>query len=80
MELSAAGDHRLACHLIEFAVAAEPESHAAHEARVSIYTARRSTETSLMAKGIFRSATADSEYVLTGDLPPVKMVLSIGED
>jgi alkyl sulfatase BDS1-like metallo-beta-lactamase superfamily hydrolase len=80
LELSAAADHRLACQLIEYAVVAEPESHAVHEARTEIYTARRQTETSLMAKGIFRSATADSETVLTGEAPPPKMVLSIGED
>ena len=55
-----AGDHRLACQVIEFAVAAEPESHAVHEARATIYAARRSVETSLMAKGIF---TGDSTCV-----------------
>lgn len=80
VELSAAGAHRLACELVEFAVAAEPESRAVHEARVVIYTARRSTESSLMSKGIFRSAAADSEAVLSGEVPPVRLVLSIGED
>jgi len=80
VELSAAGDHRLACQLIEFAVGAEPESHAAHEARIAVYTARRAVETSLMAKGIYRSATADSEQAITGEVPPPKMVFSIGED
>ena len=80
LELAAAGDHRLACQLIEYAVAAEPESHAVHEARATIYTSRRRTETSLMAKGIFRSATADSEAVLTGEVPRPRMTFSIGED
>ncbi len=78
-ELSSADDHRLACQLIEYAVAARPDSHAAHEARSNIYAARRSTETSLMAKGIYRSAQADSEQVLTGEVPPVEMLLNIGE-
>jgi len=79
-ELSAAGDHRLACQVIEFAAAAEPESHAVHEARATVYAARRAVETSLMAKGIFRSATADSEFAATGEAPDVKLVLSIGDD
>ncbi len=80
VELSGAGDHRLACQVIEYAVAAEPESRSVNEARAAIYTARRASETSLMAKGIFGSATADSELVVTGELPPIKMVLSIGEE
>ena len=78
-ELSAAGDHRLACQVVEYAAAAEPESHAVHEARATIYAARRAVETSLMAKGIFRSATADSEYAASGEAPEFKMVLSIGD-
>ncbi|MDW3215499.1 MAG: alkyl sulfatase dimerization domain-containing protein [Ilumatobacteraceae bacterium] len=80
VELSGAGEHRLACQLIEYAVNADPESQLAHEARATIYTARRRSETSLMAKGIFRSATADSEAVVTGETPAPNMVLSIGED
>jgi alkyl sulfatase BDS1-like metallo-beta-lactamase superfamily hydrolase len=79
LELSSTGDHRLACQVIEYAVAAEPESHAVHEARSNIYAVRRSAESSLMAKGIYRSATADSDAVLSGETPPVKMVLNIGE-
>jgi alkyl sulfatase BDS1-like metallo-beta-lactamase superfamily hydrolase len=79
VELSGADDHRLACQLIEYAVAAEPESHAVHEARATIYAARRAAETSLMAKGIYKSAKADSDTIVTGEVPPVTMVLSIGE-
>jgi alkyl sulfatase BDS1-like metallo-beta-lactamase superfamily hydrolase len=71
------GDHRLACHLIELAAAAEPESHQVHDARRAIYTKRRAAETSLMAKGIFKGAAANSEYVITGELPPTKFVLSL---
>lgn len=78
--LSEAADHRLACQLIEFAAAAEPESHAVHEARAQIYKIRRATETSLMSKGIFKSAVADSETVVSGEAPKTKMILSIGED
>lgn len=80
VELSAAQDHRMASQLIEFAVAAEPESHAVHEARAAIYTARRRSETSLMSKGIFKSAVADSNTVVTGEAPKTTMVLSIGDE
>jgi alkyl sulfatase BDS1-like metallo-beta-lactamase superfamily hydrolase len=60
-ELSEAGEHRLACHLIEMAVLADPESKRAHGARAAIYTQRRSGETSLMAHGIFGFAARESE-------------------
>lgn len=80
LELSGLADHRLACQLIEFAVAAEPESPAVHEARMVIYRARRAEEMSLMSKGIFKSAAADSQAALTGEAPEVSMVLAIGEE
>ena len=32
-----------------------------------------------MAKGIFKSAQADSDTVITGEAPPVTMVLAIGD-
>ena len=79
-ELSGAGDHRLACQIIEFAAAAEPESHAVHEARSQIYSARRGAETSLMAKGIYLSAKAESDFVVTGEVPATKLLFSLGED
>ena len=79
VELSAAGDHRMACQLVEFAAAAEPESRAVHEVRAAVYTARRAAESSLMAKGIFRSAVADSQTVVTGEVPETTMVLNLGE-
>lgn len=56
-----AGDHRMACHLAELAVQAAPDDRAAHEARVEAYRARRGTETSLMAKGIFGWASGESK-------------------
>ncbi|WP_420453510.1 alkyl sulfatase dimerization domain-containing protein [Ilumatobacter sp.] len=76
---STAGDHRLACHLIEFAVAADPSSPAVHEARRAIYAARRGGETSLMAKGIFKSAEADSTTVIDGEAPPLRMIRDLGD-
>jgi alkyl sulfatase BDS1-like metallo-beta-lactamase superfamily hydrolase len=59
-------DIRLACHLVEFAVQAEPASPAAHGARAEIYQKRRDAETSLMAKGIFGSA-ANASRARLGD-------------
>jgi len=59
--LAESGEFRLACHLIEMAVTAVPESKLAHAARAEIYTARRKGETSLMAHGIFGTAARESE-------------------
>ena len=74
---SSEGDHRLACHLIDLAAAAEPESQAVHHARIEIYTARRAVETSLMAKGIFKGAVSDSQAAISGELPDTKFVLDV---
>jgi len=60
-QLAESGDFRLACFLIEAAVMAEPDNNLIHEARVDIYTKRRKTETSLMAKAIYRHAAIDSK-------------------
>jgi alkyl sulfatase BDS1-like metallo-beta-lactamase superfamily hydrolase len=60
-ELADTGDHRLACHLAEMAVLAEPENKEAHAARADVFRERRSAETSLMARGIFRYTVAQSE-------------------
>ena len=68
IDLAGRGYLRLACQLIEYAVAADPESAAVHAARVEIYTLRRASETSLMAKGVFAAAKAESQLVL-GDQP-----------
>jgi alkyl sulfatase BDS1-like metallo-beta-lactamase superfamily hydrolase len=59
-ELAANGEHRIACHLIETAVLAEPDNRSAHAARAEIYQARRGIETSLMSKGIFGYAAGES--------------------
>jgi glyoxylase-like metal-dependent hydrolase (beta-lactamase superfamily II) len=57
--LSQSGEHRLACHLADFAVRAEetPERHAQ---RAEVYRARRDDERSLMAIGVFRDAAEES--------------------
>ena len=58
---------RLACHLAEFAVQAAPENKRAHAIRAEIYGYRRGLETSLMAKGIFGTAAADSMKINSDD-------------
>jgi alkyl sulfatase BDS1-like metallo-beta-lactamase superfamily hydrolase len=57
------GDFRLACQLVELAVQAAPDDRAAHGARADIYAARRSAESSLMAKGIYGWAARQSRAV-----------------
>ena len=59
--LSQAQEFRLACHLIEMAVLAEPENRRAHGARAEIYARRRDREGSLMSRGIFGAAARDSQ-------------------
>ncbi|HMI92603.1 MAG TPA: alkyl sulfatase dimerization domain-containing protein [Polyangiales bacterium] len=58
--LAEGGELRLACQLVELAVQAAPEDKDAHHARYEIYLARRRAESSLMAKGIYGTAAADS--------------------
>jgi alkyl sulfatase BDS1-like metallo-beta-lactamase superfamily hydrolase len=58
--LQAVGDLRLACHLIEFAVLAEPESAPAHKARADIYEARARSESSSMGRNILNHASLAS--------------------
>ncbi len=58
--LRQAGDLRIACHVVEYAVLAEPESKAAHDLRAAIYEARAGQQTSSMARGIFTFAAASS--------------------
>jgi alkyl sulfatase BDS1-like metallo-beta-lactamase superfamily hydrolase len=66
--LSAAGDHRMACHLAEFAGRAAPGDPGVHRIRAAVYAARGAQERSLMARGVYRWAQARSEEV-TGAAP-----------
>ncbi len=59
-KLAESNELRLACHLVELATLAEPENKAVHTIRAEIYQLRRQSETSLMAKGIFGYAAAES--------------------
>lgn len=63
-ELAADGDLKLACHLVETAVLAAPDSRRVHEVRAAVYDARRAAETSFMATGIYRSAAIESREFL----------------
>ena len=63
-ELADAGDFRLACHLIELAVAAAPDDRSVHAARADVYGRRRHAEVSLMAKGIYGWAERQSQALL----------------
>jgi alkyl sulfatase BDS1-like metallo-beta-lactamase superfamily hydrolase len=60
LELAAAGDLALAAHLIDWAVAAEPDDRAAHAARARIYEARSGSAAALMTRGIFAAAARES--------------------
>jgi alkyl sulfatase BDS1-like metallo-beta-lactamase superfamily hydrolase len=53
-------DPRLACHLVELAVQADPKDKALHAMRADVYQFRRGLESSLMAKGIFGAAANES--------------------
>jgi alkyl sulfatase BDS1-like metallo-beta-lactamase superfamily hydrolase len=69
-ELRDAGNLRLACHLVEYAVIAEPGSKEAHELRQEVYAARAALETSSMARNILNHAalaSAGGKRDLAGD-------------
>ncbi len=55
-----AGELQMACHVVESAVLAEPESKEAHQLRSDIYDRRAAGETSLMARGIYTFAAGSS--------------------
>lgn len=58
--LKAEGNVRLACHLIEFAVLAAPESAEAHALRREIYEARAQGERALIARNLLQHAALAS--------------------
>jgi alkyl sulfatase BDS1-like metallo-beta-lactamase superfamily hydrolase len=62
--LAQVGNLRLACHLIEAAVLAEPTSNEAHAARTRIYDARADEQESSMARNLLRHAARSSEQQL----------------
>ncbi len=66
-DCAADGDLRMACELVELATQAEPEERSHHRARAEIYAARRKTELSLMAKGIYGHAARSSAALANDD-------------
>jgi alkyl sulfatase BDS1-like metallo-beta-lactamase superfamily hydrolase len=60
-ELRASGELRLACHLVEYAVLAQPDSSEAHALRREIYAERSATQVSSMARNILNHASLASE-------------------
>jgi alkyl sulfatase BDS1-like metallo-beta-lactamase superfamily hydrolase len=59
--LAEAGEYDMACHLVEFAVLADPSSAPAHQHRARIYSARAALQTSSMARNILNHAARASE-------------------
>ncbi|APR80115.1 Metallo-beta-lactamase superfamily protein [Minicystis rosea] len=58
-ELSAQGEHASACHLAELAALASPHDDGIWRTRSAVYRARAAAEPSLMAKGIYGSASRE---------------------
>lgn len=63
-QLAREGQLRLAGHLVEFAVQAEPANLDAHKARIAINQQRANAERTTMAKGIFGAAVRESKAVV----------------
>jgi glyoxylase-like metal-dependent hydrolase (beta-lactamase superfamily II) len=66
-QLTESGDFRLACHLADLAGWASPDDPAVHAQRAATYLARRSAESSLMAKGIYAGAARESQGIAERD-------------
>jgi alkyl sulfatase BDS1-like metallo-beta-lactamase superfamily hydrolase len=60
-ELTAAGNSRLACHLVEYAVLADPASAEVHAVRAEVYDVRSKLESSSMARNILNHASLASQ-------------------
>ncbi len=60
-EALAASDVRLACHLADYALEAEPEDAEVQRVVAAIYRQRASAETSLMAINLYRAAASYAE-------------------
>ena len=60
LAVAASGRHALACHLVDWAAAAAPDSARVHTARAGIYEARARISDALMTRGIFDSTARDS--------------------
>ncbi|MGH7435701.1 MAG: alkyl sulfatase dimerization domain-containing protein, partial [Polyangiaceae bacterium] len=59
--LAAKGDLPIACHLAEMAWLAAPADDGIARIRTAVYASRAAAETSLMARGVYRAASKESE-------------------
>ena len=59
--LAGDGELAVACHLIDLAAAAEPDSAAMHGVRAEIYWQRRAQQQSVMAAAIYESTARESD-------------------
>ncbi len=59
--LADGGDRRMACHLLELAVLADPTSAEAHETRAAVYEARSAEQESSMARNLLKHAAEASK-------------------
>lgn len=64
LELSDAGDHRLAGHLAQLAALAAPKDSGVQRVRATVFGRRVEAETSTMARGVFRWAEHESRAML----------------
>jgi alkyl sulfatase BDS1-like metallo-beta-lactamase superfamily hydrolase len=70
LAVAADGNLRLAGHLAELAVQADPDDPAVHRARAEVFGQRAAAEASTMSKGVF--AWAASESKRQADQPPAE--------
>ena len=68
-DLAGAGRTSVACHLIDMAAAADPDSVVVHGLRADIYWQRRAEQQSVMAAAIYESTARESAACAGKDLP-----------
>ncbi len=68
--LAGAGQLALACHLVDLAAAADPDSATVHSVRAEVYWQRRAEQQSVMAAAIYESTARESAATAGVDLPP----------
>jgi alkyl sulfatase BDS1-like metallo-beta-lactamase superfamily hydrolase len=63
LALLGGGDLRIACHLIEWAMAAAPHDVEVHKVRAEVYGHRADKERALMTRNIYRAAERESREI-----------------
>jgi alkyl sulfatase BDS1-like metallo-beta-lactamase superfamily hydrolase len=67
-ELLLSEDHRLACHLIDWAYLSSPQEEKVRDMRCRIYTSRVEAESSTMAVGIYRTTAREMGTEVESDM------------